>query len=78
MIPVTLPNFSNPTLRRTIGSVGHGTMEYEQARDFVAAIRTDTEPPLGAREAAASIVPLICGLQAADAGGGLVAIPDLG
>ena len=78
MIPVTLPNFSNPTLRRQIGPVGHGTMEYEQARDFIAAIRNDTEPLLGAREAAASIVPLICGLQAADAGGGLIAIPDLG
>ena len=78
MIPVTLPNFTNPALARQVGTFGHGTMEYEQARDFVAAIRNDTEPPLGPREAAASIVPLICGLQAADAGGGLIEIPDLG
>lgn len=78
MIPVTLPNFTNPAVARQVGTFGHGTMEYEQARDFVAAIRNDTEPPLGPREAAASIVPLICGLQAADAGGGLIEIPDLG
>jgi predicted dehydrogenase len=78
MIPVTLPNFSNPDLLRRIGTIGHGTMEYEQAWDMVAAIRNDTEPPLGPREAAASIVPLICGLEAADAGGGLIDIPDLG
>lgn len=78
MIPVTLPNFSNPALARTTGLVGHGTMEYEQARDLLAAIRDDTEPPLGPREAAASIVPLICGLEVAGQGGGLMAIPDLG
>ena len=77
MIPVTLPNFTNPALARRVGTFGHGTMEFEQARDFVEAIRTDTEPPLGPREAAASIVPLICGLQAADAGGGLIEIPNL-
>jgi hypothetical protein len=75
---VTLPNFNNPAISRRIGSVGHGTMEYEQARDFLAAIVNDTEPAIGPREAAASIVPLICGLQAADAGGGLVEIPSIG
>lgn len=78
MIPVTLPSFTNPTVARRVGTFGHGTMEYEQARDMVAAIRADREPPLGPREAAASIVPLICGLQAADAGGGFIDIPDLG
>jgi predicted dehydrogenase len=78
MIPVTLPNFSNPALARRIGNVGHGTMEYEQARDFLAAIVDDTEPMLGPRDAAASIVPLICGLQVAEAGGGMIEIPSLG
>jgi len=78
MIPVTLPNFTNPRLARRAGGVGHGTMEYEQARDVVAAIRNDTEPPIGPREAAASIVPLICGLEVAGAGGGFMEIPHLG
>jgi len=78
MIPVTLPNWTNPALARQGVATGHGTMEYEQARDLLAAIRNDTEPPLGPREAAASIVPLICGLEVAGAGGGMMAIPDLG
>ena len=78
MIPVTLPNFTNPALARTAGLLGHGTMEYEQARDLLAAIRDDTEPPLGPREAAASIVPLICGLEVANQGGGFMAIPGVG
>jgi len=77
MIPVTLPNFSNPALLREIGNVGHGTMEYEQARDFLDAILNDTEPPIGPREAAASIVPLICALSVADQGGGMMEIPTL-
>lgn len=77
MIPVTLPNFSNPTLLHKIGNVGHGTMEYEQARDFLDAILNDTEPLLGPREAAASIVPLICALAVADQGGGMMEIPTL-
>ena len=76
MIPVTLPNWTNPRL--AAHSAGHGTMEYEQARDLLAAIREDREPPLGPREAAASIVPLICALRSADQGGGLVEVPDLG
>lgn len=78
MIPVTLPNFSNPRLARNASGLGHGTMEYEQARDFVAAIRNDTEPAIGPREAAASIVALICGLEVAGAGGGFMAIPAIG
>ncbi len=78
MVPVTLPNFSNPALARRIGSVGHGTMEYEQARDVLDAIRNDIEPPLGPREAAASIVPLICGLEVAGQGGGFMEIPAVG
>lgn len=78
MIPVTLPNFSNPTLLREIGNVGHGTMEYEQARDFLDAIINDKEPAIGPREAAASIVPLICALKVADQGGGMAEIPALG
>jgi hypothetical protein len=52
-------------------------MELEQARDLIAAIHTDTEPPLGPREAAASIVPLICALEVAEQGGGMLEIPDL-
>jgi hypothetical protein len=78
MIPVTLPNFNNPAVARRSGNVGHGTMEYEQARDFVEAIVHDTEPMIGPREAAASIVPLICGLKLADAGGGMMEIPTVG
>lgn len=78
MIPVTLPNFSNPALTRRTCNAGHGTMEYEQARDVLAAIVNDTEPPLGPREAAASIVPLICSLEVAGLGGGMMEIPSLG
>lgn len=78
MIPVTLPNFSNPEVLRTQANVGHGTMEFEQARDLLQAILDDTEPALGPREAAASCVPLICGLQVADDGGGMMNIPSLG
>ncbi|MGB3327571.1 MAG: Gfo/Idh/MocA family oxidoreductase [Thermomicrobiales bacterium] len=78
MIPVTLPNWTNPLLARQASTLGHGTMEYEQARDFIAAIRHDTEPVIGPREAAASIIPLICGLTIADQGGGMMEIPDLG
>lgn len=76
MIPVTLPNWANPHAAKEF-SLGHGTMEFEQARRFVDDIRIDREPVLGPREAAASIVPLICALQSADQGGGLVEIPDL-
>lgn len=76
MIPVTLPNWSNPRAAKEF-SLGHGTMEYEQARRFVEDIRTDREPLIGPREAAASIVPLICAMQSADQGGGLIEIPDL-
>jgi hypothetical protein len=53
-------------------------MEIEQALDLVRAIREDREPTIGPREAAASIVPLICALQSAQQGGGVVAIPDVG
>ena len=76
MIPVTLPNWSNPRAAKQF-SLGHGTMEYEQARHFVDDIRFDREPLIGPREAAASIVPLICALRSADHGGGLVDIPNL-
>jgi predicted dehydrogenase len=80
MIPVRLPNFSNPRLaRRGVAmGAGHGTMEYEQAADLLAAIVEDREPPLGPLEAAASIVPAICALDSARQGGGLVPIPSLG
>jgi predicted dehydrogenase len=77
MIPVTLSNWVNPALAHQVAGSGHGTMELEQARDLIAAIRADTEPPLGPREAAASIVPLICALEVADQGGGMLEIPDL-
>jgi hypothetical protein len=76
MIPVTLSNFSNPAVARRATRVGHGTMEYEQARDFLQSILDDTEPVIGPSEASKSIVPLICALQSADSGGGLVNIPD--
>ena len=76
MIPVTVPNWANPRVVRELGQgLGHGTMEIEQARDLLAAIRDDREPTIGPREAAASIVPLICALQSAEQGGGVVTIP---
>ena len=77
MMPVTLSNFTNPAVARLATNTGHGTMEYEQARDFLRAVIDDTEPVIGPSEAAKSIVPLICALQSADAGGGLIEIPDL-
>ena len=77
MIPVQLSNFTNPSIARLATGIGHGTMEYEQARDFLKAIIDDTEPVIGPTEASRSIVPLICALQSADGGGGLVEIPDL-
>jgi predicted dehydrogenase len=75
LIPVTLPNWSNPRVARQY-SLGHGTMEIEQAQDFLRAIRTDSEPFLGPREAARSIAAGICALQSADGGGGAVTIPQ--
>jgi predicted dehydrogenase len=77
MIPIQLSNFVNPGIARIASQVGHGTMEYEQARDFLKAIIDDTEPVIGPTEASRSIVPLICALQSADGGGGLVEIPDI-
>lgn len=78
LIPVTVPNWADPRLIRELGAgLGHGTMEIAQARALLHAIRADREPPLGPREAAASIIPLICALQSADQGGGAVAVPDL-
>ena len=75
LVPVTLPNWSNPKVARRY-SLGHGTMEIEQAEDFVAAIRDDVEPKIGPREAARSIAPAICALQSAEQGGGLVPVPQ--
>jgi predicted dehydrogenase len=80
LIPVRLPNFANPRLARRAGPTGfgHGTMELEQAADLLDAIRHDREPAIGPTEAAASIAPLICALDSARQGGGLVPIPSLG
>lgn len=75
MIPVTLPNWNNPKVARQF-SLGHGTMEIEQAQDFLTAIRKDRQPAIGPREAARSIAAAICALQSADAGGGVVQIPE--
>lgn len=78
LIPVTVPNWANPRVLRELGQgLGHGTMEIEQARDLLRAIREDTQTLIGPREAAASIVPLICALQSAQQGGGTVAIPQI-
>ena len=78
LIPVTVPNWVNPRILREVGEgLGHGTMEIEQARDFLRAIREDREPLIGPREAAASSVPLICALQSAQQGGGAVMIPEV-
>lgn len=74
LIPVTLPNWNNPKVARRY-SLGHGTMEIEQAEDFLRAIRMDSEPLIGPREAARSIAAGICALQSAAQGGGVVKIP---
>lgn len=75
MLPVTLPNWSNPRVQRK-HTLGHGTMEIEQAMDMLKAITNDTLPPIHAREAARSMAPAICALQSAEQGGGLVAVPE--
>jgi predicted dehydrogenase len=74
LIPVTLPNWNNPRVARKY-SLGHGTMEIEQAQAFLHAIRTDQEPHIGPREAARSIAAGICALQSAAHGGGVIKIP---
>ena len=74
MAPVTVPNWSNPAIQRQ-HSLGHGTMEIEQAQHFLKAIVADEEPAIGPREAARSIAAGICALQSAQQGGGPVAIP---
>jgi hypothetical protein len=75
MIPATVPNGSNPRLPRTL-TLGHGTMEVAQAQQFLAAIHANRLADIHAREAADSIIPLICALQSADNGGGVVRIPS--
>jgi predicted dehydrogenase len=75
MVPVTLPNWNNPRIQKQY-SLGHGTMEIEQAIDFLRAIRQDAEPAIGPREAARSIAAGICALKSAEQGGGVVAIPS--
>jgi hypothetical protein len=79
MTQVHLPNFANPRVARRLAgqNIGHGTMEVEQATDFLAAILDDRDPVIGPQEAADSTLPLICALQSANAGGGLVRVPDL-
>lgn len=74
MVPVTVPNWNNPRIQRQ-HSLGHGTMEIEQAHEFLNAIREDREPVIGPREAARSIAAGICALQSAQQGGA-VAIPS--
>ncbi len=74
MVPMTVPNWNNPRLQRQ-HSLGHGTMEIEQAQSFLHAIRNDEEPLIGPREAARSIAAGICALTSAQQGGGIVQIP---
>ena len=75
MVPVTVPNWANPTVQRQ-HALGHGTMEIEQAQQFLRAIVADEEPAIGPREAARSVAAGICALQSAQQGGGSVAIPS--
>ena len=75
MIPVDVPNWYNPRLPRNL-RLGHGTMEIEQAMQFCDAIVQHRPADIHAREAARSIIPLICALQSATQGGGVVTIPD--
>ncbi len=74
MAPVTVPNWSNPAIQRR-HALGHGTMEIEQAQQFLRAIIADEEPAIGPRAAARSIAAGICALQSAQQGGGPVTIP---
>lgn len=74
LTPVSVPNWVNPAIPPD-ERLGHGTMEIEQARDFLRAIRDDTAPLIGPREAARSIAAGICALQSAEQGGGVVVIP---
>ena len=75
MVPVTVPNWANPTVQRQ-HALGHGTMEIEQAQQFLRAIVADEEPAIGPREAARSVAAGICALRSAQQGGGSVAIPS--
>ena len=75
MVPVTTPNWNNPRVARP-HDLGHGTMEVEQARGLLRAIRDDSEPAIGPREAARSIAAGICALMSAQQGGGSVPIPQ--
>ena len=75
MAPVSVPNWSNPAIRKR-HTLGHGTMEIEQAQQFLRAIVADEEPAIGPRAAARSIAAGICALKSAQLGGGPVAIPD--
>lgn len=75
MTPVTVPNWSNPAVQKR-HTLGHGTMEIEQAQQFLGAILADEEPAIGPREAARSIAAGICALQSAQQGGGPVAIAN--
>lgn len=74
MMPIAVPNWNNPRLQRQ-HSLGHGTMEIEQAMAFLHAIHHDEEPMLGPRDAARSIAAGICALDSAQQGGGVVPIP---
>jgi hypothetical protein len=62
MIPATVPNWYDPRMPRNLTS-GHGTMEVAQAQQFLAAIHANRVADIHAREAADSIIPLICALQ---------------
>ena len=75
MVPVTVPNWANPTVQRQ-HALGHGTMEIEQAQQFLRAIVADEEPAIGPREAARSVAAGICALRSAQQGGGSVVIPS--
>ena len=73
MIPVPVRTWNNPAIARRTG-VGHGTMEIEQAMDFIEAIVEDKEPSINPREAARSCAAGICALKSAETGTA-VAIP---
>lgn len=58
----------------TVG--GHGTCEYYMVRDFLDAIRGDTDPPIDVYRGLDFSLPGLCAHQSAEQGGAPIEIPD--
>ena len=73
MTPVEVYHRVDPAITQR---AAHGTLEIAQARAFLQALRDDRPPPIDAREAARSCLPLWAGLESARLGKP-VAVPAL-